>query len=322
MFHDAPKDFPDCQTPNVDEKFSNASTQGENVSPYTPRSNLGVKPDTSENRTSIPYTPPPDGPYKRRKLMSPLGIDFEPNFYDTPMASSYASDCDETDEATEYRDVLLLFRFNDHDLPFEFKKIIVSDLRLPTFLEAGLPSWVIFCQSYPVFCHVYRPWMCPLARALYVVISVVTVVIGFYDLYKNVPVLKATASRLCGPLFDWIETWEMVSRIKYLGTMLFLHDSEKAVMWFLMMSRSCRLFVSIVTQPLAGPFYDFLEVILPVWNLFVQMGQYLCSFVWIFVGTSWEVVENLVEVVLVPVWFILSIIWGVGKLILLKGQFG
>ncbi|XP_052627383.1 uncharacterized protein LOC128133908 [Lactuca sativa] len=116
------------------------------------------------------------------------------------------TDCDETAEPSESRDVLLLFKFNNHDLPFELKEIIVSDLRLLTLLEAGLPSWVIFSQSYPVFCHSYRPWMCPLARALYVIISIVTVVIGFYDLYKNVPVLKATASRLCGPLFDWIET--------------------------------------------------------------------------------------------------------------------
>lgn len=289
VFHDAPKEFPDYHNTNSNEKSSNVRTRW-------------------DIETSILQTPPPDGPYKRRKLMSPTGIDIEPSF-STPIASSFSSDCDETAEATEYKDVLLLFRFNDHDLPFELKDIIISDLRLLTLLEAGLPSWVIFCQSYPVFSHIYRPWMCPLARALYVVISIVTVVIGFYDLYKNVPVLKATASRLCGPLFDWIETWEMVSRIKYLGTMLFLHNSEKAVMWFLMMTRTVRSFVSVVTQPLAGPFTDFLEVLFPVWSLFVEMGQYLFSFVWILMESGWDLVENLIEVVLVPVWFILSVIW-------------
>ncbi|KAK1416662.1 hypothetical protein QVD17_25777 [Tagetes erecta] len=55
------------------------------------------------------------------------------------------------DPAIQYKDVLLLFRFNDHDLPFE--------------------------------------------------LFVVTVVIGFCDLYKNIPLLKATAARLCGPFF-------------------------------------------------------------------------------------------------------------------------
>ncbi|KAJ9560913.1 hypothetical protein OSB04_006073 [Centaurea solstitialis] len=314
MFHDAPKEFPDCRSTNDDEKTSNASSRGENASPCNPCRNLSEQLKSLEDL----QTPPPTGPYKRRKLMPPVGIDVEANFYTevahgeaacTQMPSSCATDCDETAEATEYRDVLLLFRFNDRDLPFELKEIIVSDLRLLTLLEAGLPSWVIFFQSYPVFCHIYRPWMCPLARALYVVISIVTVVIGFYDLYKNVPLLKATASRLCGPLFDWIETWEMVSRIKYLGTMLFLHNSEKAVMWFLMMTRTVRSFVSVITQPLAGPFLDFIEVLLPVWNLFVQTGQYLGSFIWILMETSWDLVENITEAVLFPVWFTLSFIW-------------
>nr|XP_043620419.1 uncharacterized protein LOC122592289 [Erigeron canadensis] len=303
VFHDAPGEFTDCHNTYFDENIINASAEKENGSPCTPHSNLGENLETLEDETSIPRTPPP----KRRKLMSPLGINVERKYF-TPI-KSYDSDCDGTAEATEYRDVLLLFRFNDHDLPFELQEIIVSDLRLLTLLEAGLPSWVIFCQSYPVFSHIYRPWMCPLARALYVVISVVTVVIGFYDLYKNVPVLKATASRLCGPLFDWIETWEMVSRIKYLGTMLFLHNSEKAVMWFLMMTHTLRSFVSVVTQPLAGPFWDILEVLLPVWNLFVEAGQYLCSFIWILTETSWDIVQNLAEVILIPVWSLLSLLW-------------
>ncbi|KAJ0643933.1 hypothetical protein HanRHA438_Chr16g0746711 [Helianthus annuus] len=319
-FHDASSEFPDSHSTNDNEKISNASASGPDGSPRTPRCNLSekIEIETSFNQTSIPHTPPPDGPYKRRKLMSPIGINMNSSFYTeitngesvcTPMASSYSNDCEETTEPMEYKDALLMFRFNDHDLPFELQKIILSDIRLLTLLEAGLPSWVIFCQSYPVFCHIYRPWMCPLARALYVAISIVTVVIGFYDLYKNVPVLKATASRLCGPLFDWIETWEMVSRIKYLGTMLFLHNSEKAVMWFLMMTRTVRSFVSIVTQPLKGPFSDFIEVIFPVWTLLIQTGQYLFSFVWVLMESSWDVLEDLIEVVLMPVWFVSSVIW-------------
>lgn len=319
VFHDAPKEFPDHQNTNHDENTPITSVQKENESPCTPRCNLGdileTLVDETNCKTNTVHTPPPAGPYKRRKLMSPTALDIKPNFYAEVAhgASSYANECDETAEATEYRDVLLIFRFNDHDLPFELQKIIVSDLRLLTLLEAGLPSWVIFCQSYPVFCHIYRPWMALMARVLYVIISIVTVVIGFYDLYKNVPVLKATASRLCGPLFDWIETWEMVSRIKYLGTMLFLHNSEKAVMWFLMMTRTVRSFFSIITQPLAGPFVDFLEILFPVWNLIVETGQYLCSFVWILMETSWDVAENLFEVVLLPVWFLLSFIWMIVK---------
>ncbi|KAL7600016.1 hypothetical protein Lser_V15G24956 [Lactuca serriola] len=225
---------------------------------------------------------------------------------------SQSDSCEEVDEATEYMDALLIFRFNDHDLPFELQDIIMPDLRLLTLLEAGLPSWVIFFQSYPVFCHIYRPWMCPLARFLYVAISIVTVVIGFYDLYKNIPLLKATASRLCGPLFGWIETWEMVSRIKYLGTMLFLHNSQKAVKWFLMMTCTLQSHVSFLTRPLMV----VLEVLLPIWNIFIQTGDYFFSFVWILMTTFWNTFENLIDIILLPVYFIASIIWIIATAIL------
>nr|GEX81281.1 hypothetical protein CTI12_AA096900 [Tanacetum cinerariifolium] len=272
VFHDAPN----CHATDNDKKVSNVL--------YSHC--IGEKTEISEDEMSI--------------IDSCHGDD---DFYsDQSQSKNVASDCEEAGEATEYSDVLLLFRFNDHDLPFKLQEIIMSDLRLLTLLETGLPSWVIFCQSYPVFCHIYRPWMCPLARVLYVAVSIVTVVIGFYDLYKNIPLLKATAARLCGPLFGWIETWEMVSRIKYLGTMLFLHNFKKAVEWFLMMTQTVRSFVSVLTQPLGRPLMVVLDVLLPVWNTYLQ-------FSWILAATFWNLVENLIEIILFPVYLISSIVW-------------
>ncbi|XP_048435148.1 uncharacterized protein LOC125474939 [Pyrus x bretschneideri] len=226
--------------------------------------------------------------------------------------NTHTSDCQDAVESTQYRDVLILIRFNDRDLPFKLREIIMSDLRLLTLLEAGLPSWVIFLQSYPGFCHIYRPWMCPLARALYVLISVVTVLIGFYDLYKNVPVLKATASRLCGPLFDWIETWSMISRIKYLGTMLFLHHSQKVVQWFLAIRSTTRSFFSVLAQPLVEPVVECFGFLLPVWNALIDVLESLFSVIWILIGSSCSLVGNLIEVLVFPIWFLLSAIWSIG----------
>lgn len=223
------------------------------------------------------------------------------------------AECENSVEATQYCDVLILFRFNDRDLPFKLRQVIMSDLRLLTLLEAGLPSWVIFLQSYPGFCHMYRPWMCPLARALYVIISVVTVLIGFYDLYKNVPVLKATASRLCGPFFDWIETWEMVSRIKYLGTMLFLHNFQKAVKWFLAITRTTRSFFSVITLPLAEPFMEILSFLIPMWNTFFQAVESVCSVIWTIIDSSYSLVGDIIEVILLPISLIISVFWKIGK---------
>nr|GEX46659.1 G1/S-specific cyclin-E protein [Tanacetum cinerariifolium] len=247
-FHEAGTESPSTCGSSDDEKILNDGVLLEDVSPCNRSSNPNDQIETLEvqDQSSLPNTPPSIANTPPSIANTPPSIaSTPPSITNTPpshtttnqiipldmneldnecgsnvsysgnasyhIPSPCPSECMEETEATQYTDVLLLFRFNDRDLPFELQKIVMSDLRLLTLLEAGLPSWVLFFQSYPVFCHMYRPWMCPLARALYVAMSFVTVVIGFYDLYKNVPVLKAAASRLFGPLFDWIETWDMIT---------------------------------------------------------------------------------------------------------------
>ncbi|XP_068669297.1 uncharacterized protein [Aristolochia californica] len=272
------------------------------------------------NSLEVPSTPPPFGPYKRRKITvcTTLSSGSETDAVTEEAHGEIVSSPRHpvTSDATEYRDVLILFRFNDRDLPFRLKEIIMSNLRLLTLLESGLPSWVIFLQSYPVFCHLYRPWMCPFVRALYLLISITTVLIGFYDLYKNVPVLKATASRLCGPLFIWIENWEMISRIKYLGTVLFLHNFEKAVKWSLMMTRYTRSLLSVLTKPLAGPLLELGEFLLPFGHFCLETGESVCSLIWIVSSSVCSTVITMLQVFLWPIWFILSVVWRIGIFLL------
>lgn len=313
VFYDAEEDL--TNPASEEEDFSNENQGVGDAFLHCLSCGYTTYDGTTQSETSEPHTPPPTGPYKRRRVTKRSNDGVEVDMY-TEEAQSinkgslYNSEACSTDsetaaEATEYRDVLILFRFDDRDLPFKLKQVIMSDLHLLTLLEAGLPSWVIFLQSYPVFCHLYRPWMCPLARALYVLISFVTVLIGFYDLYKNVPVLKATASRLCGPLLDWIETWEMVSRIKYLGTMLFLHNFQKAVRWFLAVTRATKSFFSVIAQPLG----DVLSFLHPLWNFFVQVSGSFGSGLWVLIGTSCNLVEDLIEIILLPLW----LIWKIGE---------
>ncbi|XP_042009752.1 uncharacterized protein LOC121758410 [Salvia splendens] len=225
--------------------------------------------------------------------------------------TSDVSDSEEKIEVTVYCDVLILFKFSDPYLPFKLKEIIMPKLRLLTLLEAGLPSWVIFLQSYPGFCRLYRPWMCPLARGLYVLISVVTVLIGFYDLYKNVPLLKATVSRMFGPLCDWIDAWEMTSRIQYLGTMLFLHNFQKAMKWFLTATRTILSFLSFCVMPLARPFAEVLELFLPLWNLFIPVAEDFFSVISAVVESSFTMIGDILEIFLLPVWYLFNVAWNV-----------
>ncbi|KAL1812928.1 hypothetical protein ACET3Z_022993 [Daucus carota] len=309
-------------TVDDEDNISVYSGTVENESP--PCSCYGVYSAATENLSGVlPHSPTSqNGPYKRRKLMKSFSTGIEVDIYSEETQSEtnyspihpqtpYASDSEEDLKDTQYKDVLLLFRFNDRDLPFKLRDIITSDLRLLTLLECGLPSWVIFLQSYPVFCHFYRPWMCPLARTLYVLISVVTVLIGFYDLYKNVPVLKAAASRICGPLVDWIETWEMVSRIKYLGTMLFLHNSQKALEWFLTTVRTIRSFFRVLTQPVAGPIAVCWQLIDPFWDMFVLVAKNVGTLVWVVVDSSADLLEIFAGTILFPLWFAVSFIWNI-----------
>ncbi|CAM0953438.1 unnamed protein product [Alopecurus aequalis] len=177
-----------------------------------------------------------------------------------------------------YNDNLLMFRFRDASLPFKLRQIIMSDIRLLTLLESGLPSWVIFFQSYPLLCQLYRPWMRPLARSLYVLASLVTVIIGFYDLYKNVPLLKSAAARICGPLFEWIETWDMVTRIQYLGTILFLRNLRRFLEGILTLLRTAMALLRAMVAPLADlGLYKFAGTIgflaSHAWELMVDMAE-------------------------------------------------
>lgn len=213
----------------------------------------------------------------------------------------------------QYFDKLILFRFDDCLLPIKLKEIIMSDLRLLTLLEAGLPSWVIFFQSYPLFCDFYLPWMRHSARALYVLISLVTVVIGFYDLYKNVPLLKVTVARLTGPLFCWIEGWDMVTRIRYIGTMLFIQNLEKGLKWFLMMSRSVQTLLSAIARPLCGPFYGIIEVISPLWNACIEACEMLSCTVWFKFASVYIAAVNFIEFVLSPFELLCSYLWSIGE---------
>ncbi|KAJ6710751.1 hypothetical protein OIU74_011583 [Salix koriyanagi] len=200
-FYDAEGNF--SMTPSIDddEKICDDNLWAEDNSSCCIGGSFNVLSGTPDNIMSEPLTPPPTGPYKRRRVISHI-----------------------------------------------------QDFAI--FIVLGCALW----QEH-----------------LYVLISVITVLIGFFDLYKNVPVLKATASSLFGPLFDWIETWEMVSRIKYLGTMLFLHNFEKAATWFLMVTHSTRSCLSVFTQTLVEPLAEILGFFLPLWDIFIEVIESLYS---------------------------------------------
>ena len=52
--------------------------------------------------------------------------------------------------------------------------------------EATLPSWTIVLAQYGY----YKPWIRIAVKYIIFTMSLITMMIGFWDLYKNVPALK------------------------------------------------------------------------------------------------------------------------------------
>lgn len=153
--------------------------------------------------------------------------------------------------------------------------------------------------------------MRPLARSLYVLASLVTVIIGFYDLYKNVPLLKSTAARICGPLFEWIETWDMVTRIQYLGTILFLRNLRKFMQGLVTLLQAARALLRVMVAPLAD---------LGLCELLGTVGV-LASHVWELVVDLAEVVWAPFDVVLDCIAGVVASLWPVLQVVVLPARF-
>lgn len=108
----------------------------------------------------------------------------------------------------------------------------------------------------------------------------------------------------------------MVSRIKYLGTMLFLHNFQKAVKWFLAITRTFQSFFSVVTQPLAATLMESLSFLFPMWNMFIQIARSFCSVIGVIIDSSFSIVDDLIEIIFLPISLIISVLWKIGTSVL------
>eukprot|EP00959_Pyramimonas_sp_CCMP1952_P350543 7344390-Pyramimonas_sp.AAC.1 len=58
-----------------------------------------------------------------------------------------------------------------------------------------------------------------LTQIIYILTSVVAVICGFYDLYKNIPGIKSMLHNVSEPVFDWLEQHASM-RLSILATYL------------------------------------------------------------------------------------------------------
>lgn len=79
------------------------------------------------------------------------------------------------------------------------------------------------------------------------------------------------------------------------------------------MARGMQSFVSLLVMPLANPLLEVLGLLLPLWNSLAETVLSLVSVVWIVVESGCNLVGDVVEVVLLPVWLVVSVVLNISK---------
>ncbi|KAI8470479.1 MAG: hypothetical protein J3K34DRAFT_256674 [Monoraphidium minutum] len=150
----------------------------------------------------------------------------------------------------------LVMTFTDPGLPVALARLVKGDMRLLKHYESGLPAWAVVLPSYGLF---YRPWMRRITWLLFVLVSVVSMALGFYDLYKNVPHFKSLVTRAFMPasyLFEWLELHTQM-RLSILLT--YLLGKSPLLVQALRLARSA---AAVATEALQ-----------PVWAAAVEAGS-------------------------------------------------
>ena len=143
--------------------------------------------------------------------------------FDTPKAGAFAGTIGDKSNnrpaETVFTHKTLVVHFADPLLPDALRRRVQSSpgLGLLRLYETGLPPWALFLPQYGFY---YRPWLRTLARALFVLVSVLSMTAGFYDLYKHVPGLDAVFTRFWKPLGDFLER-HAAARLSILASYLF-----------------------------------------------------------------------------------------------------
>lgn len=216
---------------------------------------------------------------------------------------------------TEYSNIMLLAYFDDPLIPYFMQGLVKREgnKRLLRMYENGLPSWAVFLPSYGLF---YRPWMRTVMTFLIFCVSLSTMLLGFYDLYKHIPLLRSTLFSVFGPLLEWFEQ-AIVLRLSFL------------LGYLLASSHYFRAFLQVSI----GPFFDLIagigECLIPlrmVWELFATVlypVYFLVRFCFLVV---FEVINQAKNIVVMTVWLpadltlftynsAISLVYGIGYIL-------
>ena len=131
-----------------------------------------------------------------RRTTSEANLDMIMKQFDHPYEANF-HEC-------EYNHFTIAAYFDDPIFPFFVKNLLKQPKNkyLLTMYERGIPSWAQFLPSYGL---PYRPWMRRVIAVVIFLFSLITMLLGFYDLYKSIPELREVMVSVFGIFFETFE---------------------------------------------------------------------------------------------------------------------
>jgi hypothetical protein len=106
----------------------------------------------------------------------------------------------------------------------------------------------------------------------------------------------------------------MISRIKYLGTVLFLQNWEKAFQWLLLAVKTARKISAVVMNPIMGPLEEFTDIIWwPIWNILFGSLWSAASLIWMTVSSVLDYTIDILQFIVWPFFILASALWKLGN---------
>jgi hypothetical protein len=119
---------------------------------------------------------------------------------------------------------MLICYFEDPVIHFLMDEFVhqPANKKVLTMYERGLPSWAVFMCSYGL---PYRAWMRSVMAYTIFFVSLITMLLGFYDLYKNIPQIREFLHGTFGCWIVWFEE-QFVFRLSIILTYIVASSSQ------------------------------------------------------------------------------------------------
>ena len=113
----------------------------------------------------------------------------------------------------KYEHQVLKFRYTEPLIHPLLKDFVKHNEELIPLVEDGMPSWSMFLAGYGFY---YRKWMRSTFNTVVWIASVGMMILAFYDLFQNVPMVRRYAKNLLGRWFGWLDSVMSAFRLMFL----------------------------------------------------------------------------------------------------------